>query len=151
MARWKYRGDAAIAEGFRPAFVKAYKRHFPDCLPVPIPLAPERLLERGFNQAEQLASFVGEPVNVLKRPEMAEKQSKTSYAGRLNGDSRPFVFDNHREFAIKDRHLLLIDDIYTTGATVRKAARPLLEAGAAAVSALTLARAVKLADEGGFV
>jgi competence protein ComFC len=123
---------------FHTDFTTAFFRHFSrNVLLVPIPLSEERLIERGFNQAEVLVSFLSLPLwNVLGRRDH-EKQSKKQKSERLIAPQ--FYVKDSRQIAGKD--IVLIDDIYTTGATVYHAATQLLQYGASSVSSFTLIRA----------
>lgn len=139
LARFKFRGDAALVQLFTSLFANTFQQHFPhcDCI-VPIPLSLSRQYERGFNQAELLAACLSIPV--MKTSFMrsdAEKQSKKTRAERLQR-SRPFYFAAEESFHGKD--IVLIDDVYTTGITVRQAAQCFYERGAKSVSSLTLCR-----------
>jgi len=138
IAKWKYRGDYALGEIFRAYFVKAYKQRFSflgkEALAIPIPLSKERLKERGFNQADVLTSFL--PVNgadILSRKH-GEKQSKKTRYERIYTEN-PFYIDQ----PIK-KTVILVDDIYTTGTTLRHAAALLKEQGCPAIYAFTLIR-----------
>lgn len=139
VALWKFRGDYIVVEAFRRPFVHAFFRHFGrDWCIVPIPLSRERLDERGFNQAEALARLLPSLYFPWLARRHSEKQSKKSRRERLKTDN-PFFLADHPP--LDGKRIVLIDDIYTTGITVRHAARVLLEAGAAEVGALTLIRA----------
>ncbi|MGY4688910.1 double zinc ribbon domain-containing protein [Salibacterium sp. K-3] len=148
-ALWKYRGDAVLAEAFRQDIRKLYRKHAAGAVPVPLPLSRERLKERGFNQAAVLASFTSAsglslrrpptPSSILVRTTHEEKQSKKSRAQRLSSISRPFTLNTEKS-AVEGKRFVLFDDIYTTGTTLRKAAEPLIENGAADVCSITLIR-----------
>jgi len=138
IALWKFRGDYAIVYTFREAFREEFFRHFDKTfLVVPIPLSGERLHERGFNQAKALAELLHLPVCDFLVRRHLEKQSKKSRRERLQTDN---VFQIAQKTPLNGQHIVLIDDIYTTGTTVRHAAKVLLEAGAASVASFTLAR-----------
>ena len=132
LARYKFRGDAALAGIFQYEMRKAFQQHYKNGLIVPIPLSEERLFERGFNQTELLLG--GEVVQALERTE-SEKQSKKSRQERLRAIN---VFQVKENVARKS--IVLVDDIYTTGMTLRMAAKVLREAGAEEVNSLTLIR-----------
>lgn len=110
---------------------------------VPVPLHWTRWLRRGFNQAELLACEVasrsGLPVERLaRRVRSTGMQAQLSRAGRRRNVARAFTVP--KPGRVQGRRLLLIDDVFTTGATLNACATALKRAGAAHVSALTLAR-----------
>ncbi|MDR7078816.1 ComF family protein [Neobacillus niacini] len=136
MATYKFRGDYVLARIFAESIKDLLRRLNPDLL-VPIPLSNERLYERGFNQAEALvieSGFV--PSNLITRIH-SEKQSKKSRTERIH---IPQVFQIGDYADIRGKEILLVDDIYTTGSTLRHAAKLLKESGAKRVQSLTLAR-----------
>jgi len=101
---------------------------------VPVPTDPARRRQRGYNQAELLARYVGrelgmEIVCALYRREKRRPQTGLSAAERQENLRGCMAADG----AVNGRHVLLIDDVYTTGATAQEAARALREAGAASV------------------
>ncbi|WP_409302845.1 ComF family protein [Peribacillus sp. SCS-155] len=136
IATFKYRGDYALAEAFVP-FLLPKLTKMKNALIVPIPLSNERLIERGFNQAEALIAAAGiEAANVLSRLH-SEKQSKKSREERISISQVFQVMDKQK---IEGKKIILIDDIYTTGSTLRHAAKALVHAGAQEITSITLAR-----------
>ncbi|MCK1984990.1 MULTISPECIES: ComF family protein [Peribacillus] len=136
IAKYKYRGDYALAEVFVPFLKEGLKDMEVDLVTV-IPLSRERLRERGFNQAQALADLLGlQTVEILTRIH-TEKQSKKSRQERM---SLPQVFQVMQSDLLEHKSILIIDDIYTTGTTLRHAAKALIMAGAKEVSSITLAR-----------
>lgn len=113
---------------------------------VPVPLHPAKLRERGFNQALLLARGVGSLLNipvrsrVLARIRRGETQSTLSRAERLKNVRGAFSLRSKE--GVKGLSLLLIDDVFTTGATAEECARVLLKGGARKVDVFTAARAV---------
>lgn len=111
---------------------------------IPVPLDGIRQWERGFNQSHLLArllgDFLGLPVNhhLLKKSTIAPPQSLLPKAERLLNIRGNFKVRSAEK--IRGRDILLVDDVYTTGATVNECARVLKEAGANSVYAFTLAR-----------
>jgi ComF family protein len=114
---------------------------------VPVPLHPARLAERGFNQAELLATPCGARWRVPVLPRALIRARATLPQTDLDPAARRLnvrdAFRVPRPAAIRGRRLLLVDDVHTTGATVAAAAQALREAGAAAVGVLALARVVR--------
>ncbi|MGC8970642.1 MAG: double zinc ribbon domain-containing protein [bacterium] len=109
---------------------------------VPIPLSKERLRTRGFNQAEVLALEVSKILNVpmslsLIRIKETKPSIDLNIEERLNNISRAFLLKDN---SLKDKKVLLIDDVYTTGATTNEASKILLERGIKEVRVITLAR-----------
>jgi competence protein ComFC len=135
---FKFRGDVAIAEAFRENFRKCFQQHYnKQFVIVPIPLSPERLYERGFNQAAVLAQFLDLPIYDLLSRTRHEKQSKKTRKERIQSEKVFFLKENT---VVPRQSILLIDDIYTTGSTLRQAAKVLLQSGVPSVSSLTLIR-----------
>jgi ComF family protein len=121
-------------------------------LVVPVPLYAGRRRERGFNQAELLARAVCSAMRRLRpdwRAELAPRgmlvrQRATQSQAELNSAARRRnlrgVFSVPNPERLRGRDILLIDDIYTTGATARACSAALKKAGAASVWVATVAR-----------
>lgn len=111
---------------------------------VPVPLHLDRLTQRGFNQAELLARPVAEAITVpclpdaLRRIRQETPQAKLGALDRWHNVEEAFASDSSKMRGT----VLLVDDVFSTGATASACARALLEAGAERVVVLTLARAV---------
>jgi ComF family protein len=117
----------------------------PDAL-VPVPLHPRRARERGYDQALLLARRLerawGVPVvaDALLRAVPTQPQTDLDAAARRRNVRDAFAV--RRPELIAGRHIVLVDDVLTTGATAGECARSLYRAGAAAVGVLTVARAL---------
>lgn len=135
IARFKYRGDYELARIFAAELrKKAPKAHFV----IPIPLSEERLNERGFNQAEAIGMMAGMVLEHGLVRVHGEKQSKKSRYERIHTEQ---VFRiNPKASDFQDKTILILDDIYTTGSTLRHAGALLKEAGAKSIISLTIAR-----------
>lgn len=118
---------------------------------VPVPVHGDRLRERGYDQAALLATVVGRALALPVLPAVA--RSRATHAQHALGRAErarnvgrqfhvPARFTGAGRLAesVQGRWLVLVDDVVTTGATLSASAWALLDAGAAAVSALTLAR-----------
>jgi competence protein ComFC len=136
--QFKFRGDMELVKTFRDEVKQLFLKEFKsvDLVSV-IPLSSERLYERGFNQAEAIAQLTGRDITPLLSKKHEPKQSKKSRKERLEREN-PFEVLSH--IKIQNKHILLVDDLYTTGTTLRNAAKVLLEHGAAKISSLTLIR-----------
>ncbi len=111
---------------------------------VPIPLSKKRLKERGFNQSEEIAKelskFLEIPMasNVLLKIKETLPQVELSKNGREENIKGVFVV--RIKDPIKEKNILLVDDVLTTGSTLAEAARCLKDAGAKHVWGITVAR-----------
>jgi predicted amidophosphoribosyltransferase len=108
-----------------------------------MPMHWRKQWERGFNQAELLAAPVARryglnPGTNLRRQRYTVAQASLTEAQRLKNLDKSFCVKRAAE--VSGKRILLIDDVFTTGTTLRTAAEALKAAGAAHVSALTLAR-----------
>jgi len=114
-----------------------------DCV-LPVPLHLYRLIQRGYNQSEMLAKYVGKYANlplyknVLVRNRFTKSQSNFNARGRVGNIKGAFSVKDVE--CIKGKNILLIDDVYTTGATVEECAKILKRAGAKKVYVATGAR-----------
>jgi ComF family protein len=110
---------------------------------VPVPLHPKKLRKRGYNQAEAIAEGVGKGLGVklstthLVKTEYTETQTRKSRAERVQNVSDSFSLRDVSE--IEGKHLLLVDDVITTGATLETCAAKLLEIPGCKVSIGALA------------
>ncbi|MCC5980380.1 MAG: ComF family protein [Oceanicaulis sp.] len=119
---------------------------------VPVPLHGQRLRKRRFNQSLLLARALTRLTGIRTDPHMLVRTRATpsqggrSAKGRRRNVAGAFRVRAGRKPRLEGAHIVIIDDVYTTGATLEACARALKRAGAARVDALTLARVVKPAD-----
>ena len=125
--------------------------HRPDLL-LPVPLSRERLRERGYNQAWELARRLARRLHVdathawLHRGRDTAHQIGMSRREREQNLRDAFWVEPRARAALQGRHVALIDDVLTTGATAHAAAQALVRAGAARVDVWVVAR-TPLGDE----
>jgi ComF family protein len=138
----------ALAERLTAAVQHELQTHAlprPD-LVLPVPLSARRLAERGYDQAWELARRVARSLQLpaearlLQRPVDTAQQSGLARAARQRNLRTAFMVDPARRSLLQGRRVALVDDVMTTGATVREASAVLLRAGAAAVDLWVLAR-----------
>ncbi len=116
----------------------------------PVPLHRRRLFARRYNQSGLLARHLARHGPGLFAPELLVRRKATPPQGRMNAAARRRnvrgAFAIRDAAAVEGRRVLLIDDVYTTGATVAECTRVLVRAGAKAVDVLTLARVVRAGE-----
>jgi len=116
---------------------------------VPVPLHRRRLLARRFNQSALLAQAIGRETAVEAVPDLLVRTRHTPTQGGLSAAARrrnvagAFVVRAGMIDSVRGARILVVDDVYTTGATVGACATALRRAGAAVVDVLTLARVVR--------
>jgi ComF family protein len=145
------RGDRTdLAPGLAGLMRQAGAELLADCdLIAPVPLHPRRLWRRRFNQSGLLAGALGRLGGKPVRLDLLLRRKFTrslGHAGRLERRrilAGAIVANPKAAAAIRGRRILLIDDVLTTGATASACCRTLLQAGAASVDVLTLARVVR--------
>lgn len=146
----KFHGECCFARVF--GELLAHERRLlaaplPDLL-IPLPLHFRRRVERGYNQAAELARYAARPLRLevgerrLQRVRATREQSGLSAAARRRNVRNAFYADP----AVRGRRVALLDDVITTGSTARAAARALLGAGAVAVELWVVARVARRAE-----
>jgi ComF family protein len=142
--RFKYHGDIHLADPLGWFLNKInLETLFFEAI-IPVPLHPARLRERGFNQALLLGKILGKIHNkkvfprVLRRIRNTIPQIQLDHSERARNVRGAFAVTEKKE--IMDKSFLLVDDVFTTGATVNECARILKKSGAREVFVLTLAR-----------
>jgi ComF family protein len=142
----KYNGYFGLAEPLADLMATAWpKWQMPVDLVVGVPLHPQREKKRGYNQSDLLARHFCNQVNLVEDREALQRVRNTSPQVGLNANERgvnvadAFVADRSKAAG---KHVLLVDDVCTTGNTLKAAAEALMVAGAKRVSAYCLARAL---------
>lgn len=138
ITQWKYRGDYVLGTIFRERFITTFHKHFAvknhHLSVVPIPLSKQRMEERRFNQARMLAQFLTPNVEEIFIRVDDTKQAKKTRRERMQ-TKNPFKLVKKLNNSV-----VLVDDIYTTGRTIRHAAELLQQHGISSVYSITLVR-----------
>lgn len=142
------RGEAAVPFGSWMARVGAGILADADLL-VPVPLHWTRLFARRYNQAALLAYAIGRLSAVAVVPDLLVRRKRTPKLGTLGPSARRRTLQGaiavhpRQRHRVVGEHIVLVDDVHTTGATLAACVRALLAAGAERVDVLTLARTVR--------
>ena len=116
---------------------------------VPVPLHPWRLVKRRYNQSALIAEILGQEigksvlVDGLERVRATPSQGYLGTKERFQNVRRAFAVNPRRVVEIKDKNIVLVDDVLTTGATAQECTKALMKAGANRVDVLTVARVVR--------
>jgi ComF family protein len=148
IAQFKFHGHTALAAPLAQQMLRAVQAS-PTPLPqwvLPVPLAPQRLAERGYNQAWELARRLASALHLPAQPAWLLRPLDTAHQADLNRAERQrnlrgafMVAPAYRQ-ALQGLRVALVDDVMTTGATLNEAAQALLRGGVAAVDVWVLAR-----------
>ncbi len=149
--RFKHGDQLQLARSFAPHLTRAMNdlpAHPSICIPVP--LHRFRLLRRLYNQAAILCQWIcRENRQIAYAPHVLLRMKATKSQGHMTAPARhknvknAFHVPDSKQELVKGKHVLLVDDVYTSGATVKACAKTLKDAGAARVDVLTLIRAVR--------
>ncbi|HSC82485.1 MAG TPA: ComF family protein [Pseudomonas sp.] len=152
ITRFKHQGRWPLGRLLADLLSHHLQHAFAEGLPRPdlllgVPLSAQRLRQRGFNQAAMLADWLGTRLELpaqahwLLRPQDSAHQQDLDAAARKRNLRRAFALAPQAQ--IEGRHLAVVDDVLTTGATAEAVARLLRKAGAARVDIYCLARTPK--------
>jgi ComF family protein len=151
----KYDGWAATCDGMAERMARL---SWPDdvllerSLLVPVPLAAARRRERGYNQSEILARALGARWRVrvdgeaLERTRETQSQTRLTPGDRLRNVAGAFRAAQRATAGLRGAHVVLVDDVVTTAATLNSCAAALMDAGARIISYVTFGRARQAGD-----
>jgi len=151
---FKFHGALDLAAVFADAIVGAERRRAAarPALVLPVPLAPARGRERGYNQAWELARRVARRLDLVAEPDLLLRLRETAHqlalplverAGNVRG---AFAVEPRRRAELRGRHVAVVDDVMTTASTAAEIAGVLKQAGAATVEIWVLARTPRPGD-----
>jgi ComF family protein len=155
--RFKYAGKTQLAKPFGVLLLNSYLRYWqPEAIDLilPVPLYSQKFRHRGFNQSYLIVECwkmisalnpLATPNTLLKTDVLSRSKATAPQTGlgrKQRLQNVKGAFSVQLPEAVHARRILVVDDVYTTGATVDECARSLLAAGAAQVDVLTLARAI---------
>ena len=156
IGQFKYQARLSLSHPFECHLFEAFETYFAHDqidMMLPIPLHPSKARKRKFNQSYILvrhfprlyqAKYGGPapwPVDIKSLARVRATPTQTGLDTKAREKNLKQAFACAAPSLVKDKHILLIDDVFTTGATCNAAARILKKAGASSVSALVLARA----------
>lgn len=143
----KYRDRTDLAPWMARWMIRAAAEPVAECdVIVPVPLHPRRFWTRRFNQAAELARAIAADTGKPFAPDALARIRKTRQQVGLSSNERQanvrgaFRVPEGKEILVAGRTVLLVDDVYTTGATLKAATRALLRAKATAVDVVTFGR-----------
>jgi ComF family protein len=146
----KYRGKLQLRKPLLDLAMAHFDDHFPDSVfdaIIPVPLHRERLMQREFNQATMFAKGLARHLHTpvverwLVRVRSTRPQVELSGSERRQNVRRAFMVTPAA--ALEGKRVLVVDDVFTTGATLGEIARTLKVAGAMQVDVFALARVVR--------
>ncbi len=148
--KFKHGDKTNLSVSMVPMMLKAGRELFIDAdYLIPVPLHRWRLLKRRYNQASILAKSISKETGIKFLPDTLTRHRYTKNQGAVSGKKRiknvknAFTVKKNDISLIKGKNLILIDDVFTTGATVNECAKTLIESGASKVDVLTLSMVVK--------
>jgi len=142
---FKYKGDFSVLDGLQRLLYLTYVKHSGDWVPdliIPVPVHHNRLKMRGFNQALEIGRLLSRKIkkpikkDVLIR--IRDTRPQVGLTGHMRKQNVKHAFSVQSE--LHGKKVLLIDDVYTTGATILECVKELKRAGARSIGVLVVAR-----------
>ena len=148
--RFKHADQMHTLAAFMPWVIRAGEELIESAdIILPVPLHRWRLLKRRYNQAALMAQYISRANNkpwaydILIRARATKTQGYMKSKERQKNVKGAFEVPENKKPMIEGKAILLMDDVYTTGATVRECTKTLLSAGAAEVNVLSIAKVVR--------
>ena len=145
---FKHGGKTVNLKRFGQQMVRAGRSFWPEAeMLIPVPLHRQRLRRRHYNQAALLAGMISKQTEIPMETDLLLRHRATASQGAQTAKGRfrnvRGAFSISDKDKVKDKVVILIDDVFTTGATLEACTRALRRAGAQKIYAITLARVVK--------
>ena len=144
ISQLKFQGNLSYAPLLAQVFIRTLKHrknNLPDCI-IPVPLHKQRLQERGFNQALELARIIAKQLKIPFDYELCQRNKSTPFQSGLSAKQRKQNLKN--AFAIPKshnyKHVAIFDDVVTTGTTVNELAKQLKQSGVETIEIWAIAR-----------
>ena len=146
ICKFKFNDQKYIAKTFASLMMERIKKlNLAFDVIIPVPISINRYMERGYNQSYEIAKILGKILRKAVYKDILIKIKNNQRQSMLNINERKKnvlgVYKTLKTDKIKGKVVLLVDDIYTTGATVNECARVLKESGAKKVLVITIAYA----------
>ena len=150
---FKYKKATSLAAEFADLavdFIKEYDVGKDTDIILSVPMHPRRLFKREVNASDILAKNIAKRLGlkysakILKKIKNTPPQSKLLRSERINNIKYSFSLHKNKETEIKNKNVLLVDDLFTTGSTVNECARLLKGASSGRIEVITLARGDRL-------
>lgn len=150
---FKYKKTISLAKEFSDlavGFMEEYSIGMDSDMVLSIPMHPFRLFKREINPSEILAKNIAKKTGlkyshgILKKIRNTTPQSRLARNERIHSVKNSFSLRKNKKTAIRNKNILLVDDLFTTGSTVNECAKVLKEAGSRSVEVITLARGDRL-------
>ena len=143
MLQFKFHDNRYISKSFGDVLSYKIKQHNINAdIIIPVPICKKRYFERGYNQSEYVARYVSKLCNIELEKNVLLKDRSNKQQSLLDASKRAQnvkgVYSIRNAVKIKEKNILLIDDIYTTGATLNECAKILKQAGASKVILITV-------------
>ena len=146
--QYKFKDKAYLYKMFSEFFVKNEKvcRFLKNYdIIIPVPMSKKKIAKRGYNQTELISKEIAKNIqnleylkNILVKQKETKMQSTLNKKERFNNVKNAYKIQNMQK--IKEKNIILFDDIYTTGATSKECAKTIMKAGAKSVALLTIAK-----------
>jgi ComF family protein len=140
---FKYQEKTWLRRPLAALLAQTYEQHYRGLAfsaVIPVPLAPQRLRERGYNQSGLLAKLLAAEFGLAYRPNLLQRALDTPPLAAYDGAHRRYLLKQaFVAMMAEGQTILLVDDIYTSGATLNACAEALLVAGVRAVYGITVA------------